>query len=172
MRARPLILALVALAAAAQVSRKMPVEKEFTVGEPVEQPLPFSHKTHVSLGVECLDCHGIEDPGDYAGFPSEQKCMACHSAIKADSPHIEKLAAAAAAGNAIEWERVYQVEPFVYFSHAVHHLDAKIACADCHGPVGEREVLFQEKAVTMFACMRCHETMGAPNDCELCHDTH
>ena len=46
------------------------------------------------------------------------------------------------------------------------------AVFQCHGAVGTREVLFQEKAVSMFACMQCHEKYEAPNDCEVCHDTH
>ena len=169
---RKLLVFLVALAAAAQVSRTPPPEKSFTPGEPVEQPLPYSHKTHLALGLKCLDCHSIPDPGDFATFPAEAKCMACHTAIKADSPHIQKLAAAEKSGEPIAWKRVYQVPEFVYFSHAVHHLDAKIACQDCHGDVRERDVLFQEKPITMHACMRCHSERGASNDCELCHDTH
>ena len=58
------------------------------------------------------------------------------------------------------------------FACTVHHLDAKVACQTCHGEVAQREVLFQEKPITMHACMRCHSETGAPNDCELCHDTH
>jgi hypothetical protein len=173
MTSRSFVVFLLALVtASAQVSRTPPPEKAFTPGEPVEQPLPYSHKTHLALGLNCRDCHALADPGDYAGFPSEAKCMACHSAIKADSPFIQKLAEAEKSGKPIAWKRVYQVPEYVYFSHAVHYLDAKIACQDCHGQVRERDVLFQEKPITMYACMRCHTERGASVDCELCHDTH
>ena len=67
---------------------------------------------------------------------------------------------------------LYQVEEFVYFSHQAHHLDAGVACAECHGEVEKRETLFQEKSVRMYACMQCHERYQAPNDCDLCHDSH
>jgi hypothetical protein len=161
-----------AVAASGQVSRTPPPEKTFTPGEPVEQPLPYSHKTHVALGLKCLDCHAIADPGDFAGFPAEAKCMACHTAIKSESPHIQKLTAAEKSGEPIAWKRVYKLPEFVYFSHAVHHLDAKVGCQTCHGEVAQRDVMSQEKPITMHACMRCHTETGASNECGLCHDTH
>jgi hypothetical protein len=137
---------------------------------PVEQPLPYSHKTHVALGLQCRDCHVIADPGFLAGYPAEGTCMACHSAIKADSPHIQELARFSAEGNPIPWKRVYRVPDFVWFSHASHAVDASVECETCHGPVAEREVLYQEKPTTMAACMDCHARNNAPNDCDLCHD--
>lgn len=165
------VMALVA-AASAQVSRTPPPEKTFRPGAPVEQPLPYSHKTHLALGLKCLDCHAIPDPGDFATFPAEAKCMACHTAVKPESPHIQKLAEAEKSGEPIAWNRVYQLPEYVYFSHAVHHLDAEVACQTCHGDVSQRDALYQEKPITMHACIRCHAETGAPNDCELCHDTH
>lgn len=156
-----------------QVSREPPkAPPEFKPGEPVEQPLPFSHKKHVGLGLKCLDCHAIEAPGDFAGLPSEAKCMACHAAVKTESPHIAKLAEAEKTGTPIEWKRVYRMKEFVYFSHEVHHREAGVDCAVCHGEVAARDVLFQERSVGMYACMKCHEQYKAPNDCEVCHDTH
>ncbi len=156
-----------------QVARKPPKPPpEFKPGKPVEQPLPFSHKKHVGLGLQCLDCHTIEDPGDFAGFPAEAKCMACHVAVKPESPDIRKLAEAEKTATPIEWNRVYRMKEFVYFSHEVHHREARVDCAVCHGEVAAREVLFQERSVGMYACMKCHEQYEAPNDCEVCHDTH
>ena len=137
---------------------------------PVEQPLPYSHKTHVALGLQCRDCHAIADPGYLAGYPAEATCMACHSAIKADSPHIEQLARYSAEGSPVPWKRVYRVPDYVWFSHASHVVDASVECETCHGPVAQREVLFQEKPTTMAACMKCHAQYNAPNDCDLCHD--
>ena len=168
-----LIVSVTAAALAAQVSRTPPKPQgEFKPGPPVEQPVPFSHKTHVALGVNCLDCHRIEEPGDFAGLPPVSQCMLCHVAVKTESPHVELLAKLAAAGTEPSWKRVYRVEEFVYFSHQAHHEEAGVACAECHGEVEQRETLFQERSVRMYACMQCHEKYDAPNDCELCHDTH
>ncbi|MBK9171192.1 MAG: cytochrome c3 family protein [Bryobacterales bacterium] len=153
-----------------QVSSKPPEPKPFTPGEPVEQPIPFSHKTHMGVGLKCLDCHAIKAPGDFAGFPAETRCMACHAAVKKDSPHIRKVAEARKSGTAIAWKRVYEVKEFVYFSHEVHHRKAGVDCGVCHGKVAERDVLFQEKPLDMYSCMKCHEQYKASNDCQLCHD--
>ena len=159
--------------ACAQVSKTPPkMPSEFTPGLPVEQPLPFSHKSHVALGVTCLDCHAIQEPGDFAGLPPLSKCMLCHVSVKTESPHVKQLTELAAAGKEPAWKRVYQVEEFVYFSHEAHHREAGVACAVCHGEVEKREILFQERPVRMYACMQCHEKYEAPNHCELCHDTH
>ncbi len=140
------------------------------VPTPVEQPLPFSHKTHVALGVQCRDCHAIPEPGFAASYPPETTCMACHTAIKTDSPHIQRLKQFRAEEKPVPWNRVYMVPDFVWFSHASHVEDASIACEACHGPVAQRDVLFQEKPTTMAACMECHARNNAPNDCDLCHD--
>ena len=171
----PRILALLLGLAAAAVLPGHAQEPEAQSGEhakpvPVEQPLPYSHKTHVALGLNCRDCHAIADPGFAAGYPAEAICMACHTAIKTDSPHIQLLAKLNAEGSAVPWNRVYRVPDFVWFSHASHVEDASIQCETCHGPVAQREVLFQEKPTTMAACMDCHARNNAPNDCDLCHD--
>ncbi|MBK5292552.1 MAG: cytochrome c3 family protein [Acidobacteriia bacterium] len=159
--------AFLSLALHAQVSRTPPKPPaEFKTGPPVVQPLPFSHKTHSATGLKCLECHPIKDAGDYAGFPPESKCMACHITIKKESPAIRKLK------QPVVWNRVYRLQEFVYFSHQVHHRKAGLDCALCHGPVASREVLFQEKPLDMFTCMKCHQERKAPNHCEVCHDTH
>lgn len=134
-----------------------------------EQPIPYSHKTHLALGLECQSCHENADPGSFMGFPAESFCMSCHQAIKTESPHIRKLAAAAEAGKSIEWERVYRIENYVYFSHR-RHIQAGTSCETCHGPVRERDVMSREVVHNMKTCMACHEAQGAPNECGTCHE--
>lgn len=159
---------------AAQVSKTPPPKPsgEFKPGAPVVQPLPYSHKTHLALGLKCAECHAIAAPGDFAGYPPETKCMACHVAVKKESPHIARLAAAAKSATPVEWKRVYRLKEFVYFSHEVHARKAQIDCAACHGAVATRDVLFQEKPADMYSCMACHAERKAPNTCDTCHDTH
>ena len=155
---------------AAQTSAPVGKPKPFEPLPPPEQPLPFSHKVHVGLGLECLDCHKIEDPGFLAGYPSTSTCMACHAAVRTDSPHIQRLSGFEEEGKEIPWVKVYKVPDYVYFSHEWHHKEAKISCQECHGPVAEREVIFQEKPTNMMACMACHDRRKASNECNLCHD--
>ena len=147
-------------------------KEETLPGEPVEQPLPFSHKVHVGMGLQCLDCHKIEKPGYMAGYPQEATCMACHAAIKTDSPHIQTLAEFEKSKKRMPWVKVYSVPDYVYFSHEAHHRRAEIGCAECHGDVAQRDVLFKEKSTAMATCMDCHAQRQASNDCGFCHDPH
>lgn len=134
-----------------------------------QQPIPYSHKTHLGVGLECSACHKNADPGSFMGLPAESFCMSCHQAIKTDSPHIQKLAAAAEAGESMEWVRVYEIPKFVYFSHR-RHLEAGATCETCHGAVREMDVMTKVMEHNMKSCMACHETAGAPNDCGTCHE--
>lgn len=138
---------------------------------PPPQPVPYSHKTHLAMGLKCDACHRNADPGEFMGFPAESFCMSCHQVIKADSPHIAKLAAAARDKKPIPWVRVYQLPKYVYFSHRVHTA-AGTSCETCHGSVRERDVMTKEVAHNMKSCIACHTAAKARNDCMACHEEH
>jgi hypothetical protein len=95
--------------------------------------------------------------------------MECHSAVKKDSPAIQKLAAYAKNNREIDWKRIYQIPTYVIFSHKTH-LDHGAKCQDCHGPVAERDRLFRETDISMGGCMGCHRAKNASIDCTTCHD--
>ena len=95
--------------------------------------------------------------------------MGCHTSIKKESAEIRKLAAFAAKKEPVPWARVYQLPDIIWFSHAAHVKDAKVECAVCHGDVAQRDVLFQEKSISMNSCMDCHARHKAPNGCDVCH---
>ena len=122
-----------------------------------------------TLGLKCSECHQTDEDGFLMQYPATDKCMTCHTAIKTDSPHIQKLTEFNAKGEPVPWVQVYKVPPFVWFAHA-SHAEAGIDCATCHGKVAERDVLFKEKATNMISCMECHAEHNAPNDCDFCHD--
>ena len=164
------VLALLALAIGAQRPSPPPKDEKLP-GDPVTQPLPFSHKTHVAQGIQCLDCHPIREPGFQAGYPREAACMGCHATIKKESPAIQRLAGFAKGKQPVPWVKIYSVPDYVWFSHASHHKDARIGCESCHGPVPERDVLFKEKPTNMFSCIRCHAERKASNACDFCHST-
>ncbi len=135
-----------------------------------EQPLPFSHKTHVSNGLKCRQCHPVPDPGDFASLPKTDLCMGCHTLLKKDSPHIQKLAALHADAKKVPWAPVYRIPDWVSFSHQ-KHLDVEgVTCQTCHGPVGERDVMRREKDISMAGCMDCHRARRASVECQICHD--
>ncbi len=136
---------------------------------PPPQPLPFNHKVHVSLGLECLSCHPIEGPGIKAGLPAETQCMLCHASIKKDSPAIQKLATHQSSGKPLPWTRIYTVPSYVWFSHQSHHQATGLDCELCHEKVAERDVLVKEKPTSMEFCMDCHAERVAPTGCDFCH---
>src|ERR1700761_6819455 len=96
-----------------------------------EQPLPFSHKKHLSFQLECKFCHTNPEPGNQMTLPVAQTCMGCHAAVAKDKPAIQQLAEFAKSGQPIPWKPVYSVPGFVYWSHRTH-LDAGIKCEMCH----------------------------------------
>jgi hypothetical protein len=134
------------------------------------QPLPYSHKTHLALGLKCADCHTNPEPGDRMEFPATSKCMACHTTIAKDKPAIQKLAEFAKSKQPIPWARVYTVPAAVYWNHR-SHLEAGVKCESCHGPVAQMEVMANVTNVTTMAgCVECHQQMKAGTGCQLCHE--
>lgn len=138
--------------------------------QPPRQPLPFSHKTHAgAMKLACKMCHPNPDPGEVMSIVGAPACMQCHSAIKADSPDIQRLAAYAKEGRAVPWVRVYQIPSFVDFSHRAH-LEKGNTCQECHGPVAERDQLAKETDLSMGGCMNCHKSKKAGVACGFCHE--
>jgi class III cytochrome C family protein/cytochrome c7-like protein len=162
MRSRILLFALAASTAAAQTAAYRP--------PPPVQPLPFSHKAHVSQGLECKECHAMPEPGEKAGLPATAKCMACHVEVKKESAAIQQLAAFHKKQEPIPWKRVYRVPEYVAFSHKAHVVKAHASCETCHGPVRESDAIRKEKATSMSACMDCHKSQGASMACDYCHE--
>jgi Cytochrome c7 and related cytochrome c len=103
-------------------------------------------------------------------YPATSICMGCHAAVATDRPAIETLASFASSGKPIPWVRVYQVPDYVYWQHGTH-LAAKVTCAECHGPVAERDVITKETNVTtMLGCRTCHDKRQVFTGCEDCHE--
>ncbi len=136
---------------------------------PPVQPVAYSHKTHVALGLDCRGCHLNPDPGTLMTYPPNAMCMACHRTVAAERPSIQKLTALAASDTPIPWVRVYRLPDYVFWAHAPH-LKAGVTCAECHGAVPEREVIAVETNIlTMAGCMSCHNQRQVFTDCGDCH---
>ena len=84
------------------------------------QPIPYSHKTHLALGLNCQNCHVNPEPGNLMTFPATSKCMQCHVDVAKDRAPIQKLAEFAKSGDPVPWVRVYQITPGVNWSHRRH----------------------------------------------------
>jgi hypothetical protein len=136
---------------------------------PPEQPIPYSHKTHLALGLKCLECHANPEPGDRMTLPLTDKCMTCHSIVAKDKPAIQKLAEFAKSKQTVPWVRVYVVSGWVYWNHRAH-LEAGMKCEMCHGQVSEMDVMAKvTKVTTMEGCIDCHRKNDASTGCQYCH---
>jgi hypothetical protein len=134
-----------------------------------EQPLPYSHKTHVRLGLQCVFCHANPAPGNQMTFPATSTCMTCHSTAVTDRPAIKKLAEYANSDQPIPWVRVYKVLPGVTWTHR-KHLEAGVKCETCHGAVSDLQVMSETTSVTaMASCIGCHESRRVSAACTVCH---
>ena len=95
---------------------------------PPAQPIPYSHKQHLALGLECKNCHEMPEPGDFAGLPSTGRCMSCHEQVKKESAFIQKLADYHRQVKPIPWARVYRIPDYVFFNHKEHVTRGKATC--------------------------------------------
>jgi hypothetical protein len=164
-----IVVALVLVASVAARARATVTAGQAAPSQGPVQPIPYSHKTHLALGLQCRTCHVNPDAGKLMTYPPTQFCMGCHQTIAADRPAIQKLAEFAASGKPVPWVRVYQVPDYVYWQHG-SHLEAKVDCAECHGPVADRDVIAVETNVTrMLGCVTCHDKRLAFTDCSACH---
>jgi len=122
----------------------------------VEQPVPFSHKHHVSqLGIDCRYCHTSVEESAFAGIPPTKTCMTCHSQIHPTSPMLEPVRESWRSGQSLAWNRVNDLPDFVYFNHSIH-VKKGIGCVTCHGPVGEMALTWRENTLQMEWCLECH----------------
>ncbi len=126
------------------------------VENPLNQPIPFSHKHHAyELGIDCRYCHtSVEETGN-AGLPATETCMSCHSQIWTNSPLLEPVRQSFETGKPIEWTRVNKAPEFVYFNHSVH-IDRGVSCNTCHGAVQNMHITWKGQPFHMAWCLECH----------------
>ena len=135
------------------------------------QPIPYSHKQHLALGLQCKDCHTMPDPGESMGIPAAAMCMGCHRSIQKESAALKELAPYAGQKKPIPWVRVYKLLPGVSWSHR-KHLAAGMQCEMCHGQVAQLDRMAEITSVTsMSSCISCHEQKKASATCFTCHET-
>lgn len=126
------------------------------VGLPPQQPVPFSHKHHVGgLGLDCRYCHTSVETSSFAGIPSTDTCMTCHSQLWTHAAMLEPVRASLRTGTPIRWTRVVKLPEHVYFNHSIH-IDKGVACVTCHGRIDKMPLTYKAHAMTMDFCLSCH----------------
>jgi hypothetical protein len=168
--------------------------------EPV-QPIAYSHRLHAGeLQIQCQYCHFGADKSRHAGIPPASVCMNCHKfvtaplgAVRAEdelaekekraprpvvSAELRKLYDAVNGVQPIAWTRIHALPDFAYFDHRPH-VNAGVACQQCHGPVESMERLRQVSDLSMGWCVNCHRDanrsgiagrrVNASINCSTCH---
>lgn len=126
--------------------------------------LKFSHKLHLDTGAECAACHeditGNEKLTDKL-MPGHDVCKTCHEdqltnnckfCHDSDSP--EKPTAA-------------HVRELI-FNHKAH-IARKAECIACHKDIASVATPNDHAALSMAACVACHDNTTAGGQCESCH---
>ncbi len=168
--------------------------------EPV-QPIAYSHRLHAGeLQIQCQYCHFGAEKSRHAGIPPASVCMNCHKFVTAPlgvvraedelaekekrapravvSTELRKLFAAVDGAQPIAWTRIHSLPDFVYFDHRPH-VNAGVACQQCHGPVESMERVRQVSDLSMGWCVNCHREanrtgvagrhVNASTNCSACH---
>jgi hypothetical protein len=126
------------------------------LGQPVAQPIPFSHKHHVGDdGIDCRYCHTTVETSRHAGLPSSHICLTCHSQLYAGAAVLEPLRESARTGQPIAWRRVHDLPDFVFFDHSAH-LAKGVGCVECHGRVDQMPLTWRAQPLQMQWCLSCH----------------
>ena len=124
--------------------------------QPVEQPVPFSHKHHVGeVGLDCRYCHTSVEDSRYAGIPPTHTCMTCHSRLFSAAPMLAPVRQSLALDQRLHWNPVNILPDFVYFDHSVH-VNKGVGCVSCHGRIDRMPLTFRTAPLTMRWCLDCH----------------
>ncbi len=126
------------------------------VSVPLDQPVPFSHKHHVSgIGLDCRYCHTSVEESAFAGIPPTETCMTCHSQIWSEAAVLEPVRASFRDNTPIAWNRVHDLPDFVYFDHSIH-INKGVGCQTCHGQVDQMPLVWKTETLNMEWCLECH----------------
>ncbi len=154
--------------------------KERVRGYKPEQPIKFSHVTHVQKNkMECQFCHWNVAKAAYATIPEVETCFGCHKIVRGSTDEqkqeIEKLLSYGKEENfvlspdrPIPWKKVHVMPDFVKFNHK-RHVKAGVGCHECHGQIPKMEVVERVSSMKMGWCVSCHRDKGASIDCYVCH---
>ena len=126
------------------------------VDEPVDQPVPFSHKHHVGDdGIDCRYCHSSVETEASAGIPPISTCMTCHSQLYTDQQALAPIVQSWVRGVALHWQRVHDLPDFVYFNHSIH-VAKGVGCVTCHGRIDRMPLTASTQPLSMAWCLDCH----------------
>jgi len=126
------------------------------VGFAPDQPVLFSHRHHAGeLRIDCRFCHSSVETSAFAGMPSTQTCLTCHSQIFTHTAMLRPVVASLEKNRPLRWNSVTQLPAFVYFDHSIH-VAKGVGCTTCHGNVGGMALAAKAESLDMRWCLDCH----------------
>ncbi len=163
----------------------------------VEQPVQFSHRTHIgdNVALKCDYCHQFDKDGRFLGIPQTEKCSGCHSrSVGTSAEEARFVREYIDTGRKIAWI-VYSRQPRnVWFSHAAHVKLAGLDCGSCHSGQSYSDRLrparfsrisgysldvfgqtvfnipsTPSRGMRMDDCVSCHRERGLKESCIGCH---
>lgn len=131
----------------------------------------LNHALHADNGMECTDCHQIDEETGKVIYPDFETCWDCHEDMEEEAPPEKRVT-----GNFFDadqqplWKSALtRYDEKIVFSHPVH-VAKELPCSACHGDMATVEGGRPAKPVMgMDACMQCHTESQAPNECQICH---
>lgn len=138
----------------------------------------------------CMNCHKFVTATLGAVQAEESAAKEAHRAVEPIvSPELAKLYQALGlnderepdplkAQKSIAWAKIHNLPDFVYFDHRAH-VNAGVACQQCHGNIETMERVRQVETLAMGWCVNCHRQANeigvrgrpanASTDCTTCH---
>lgn len=173
-------IAVVLIGCAVGVTRSVPLEMPMVTRAPAPQPAAqavrivggprLPHDKHLELGLECADCHELDDAG-VVGYPEVDFCNDCHEEMEEDEevPQEQRVGTVFFTPDGTpRWQKaILSYDADVKFAHGPH-VAAEVACAVCHGDMAGTQRRAQ-RPYTMAGCMQCHQEKGASLACQTCH---
>jgi hypothetical protein len=149
-------LAVIGTLAMAIMVWRLVVAEGAPLNEPINQPVPFSHKHHVAdVGLDCRYCHTSVEKSAFAGMPPSETCMTCHSQLFTDQPMLKPVVEGFAEDRPVRWNRVNDLPDFAYFNHSIH-VHKGVGCVTCHGRIDQMPLTRRVAPLTMQWCLACH----------------
>ncbi|MBW3598213.1 MAG: cytochrome c family protein [Planctomycetes bacterium] len=148
----PLYLAALAWMAAASFTSPFAVGTNIAV----DQPIPFSHEHHAGrLKIDCRYCHETVEQAAFAGMPSTEVCLHCHTEVWTGHQAVKPILASRDTQVPLAWRRVHDLPDFACFDHSIH-VQTGVGCVTCHGRVDQMPQVWKTETMTMQWCLECH----------------
>ena len=124
------------------------------------QPVLFSHRHHAGeLRIDCRFCHTTVETAAFAGMPTTQTCLTCHSQLFQDTAMLRPVTTSASTGQPLRWTRVTRLPDHVYFDHSIHTAKG-VGCVTCHGDLRTMALTAKAEPLDMRQCVNCHRDPG------------